>query len=384
MSPLTAPTSPAVPASLADYVLFTPLHLGGDLTLANRIVHAPVTRARSQSDRSPSELNAQYYEQRASAGLIITEATAVSEQGFGWFGAPALYTDSHEAGWRRVVDRVHARGGKIFLQMWHMGRQAHSSFNEQREIVSSSSTRYIDGRTRDAKGERTSYETARPLTIEEIPAIVEAFRQCAERAKRAGFDGVEIHGAGGYLLDQFLQRGTNQRTDAYGGSTANRARLLLEVVAAVETVLPSYRIGVRLVPNRTFGGMGTEENSDVFEYAMAALASHKLAYLGTLDGDGWGLTTKSRHFSAGEIKQLVKGRVLTGFGYDRDSAEAKLRAGEADLVAFARGFMTNPDLVERFRNDKPLRPEPEYKYYYDAAMGAEGYTVLPNDSTDKP
>lgn len=376
-------SAPLLPAD--DYLLFTPLTLGGDLTLANRIVHAPLTRARSGvEDHVPSELNAAYYEQRAAAGLIITEATAISEQAFGWYGAPALYTDAQQRGWTEVVRRVHARGGKMFLQLWHMGRQAHPSFNAKRETVSASATRYAEGRTRNSRGESTAYETPRALATDEIQEVVDDYRKCAARAKAVGFDGVEVHAAGGYLLDQFLQRSTNHsRTDRYGDqSLANRVRLTLEVVDAVCAVFPPHCVGVRLAPNRDFGGMGREDNSDVFLYAMRELGRRKLAYLALQDGEGDGVSTKTRFITSAEAKQAFGGVVMANFGYDRESAEAKLRSGEADCVGFGRWFMSNPDLVARFRSGAPLRPMLAYEFFYDASKGADGYTKLPSEDDE--
>ncbi|ETP45960.1 hypothetical protein F442_07735, partial [Phytophthora nicotianae P10297] len=229
----------------ADYKLFTPLELSKDVVLKNRIVYGPTTRARSDLETHvPLERNIVYYEQRAGAGLLITEGCGISEQGFGWHGAPALYTDEQEAVWKELVDRVHAKGTKIFLQLWHMGRQSHPSFHPTNEVVSASATQYVDGTTRNASGERTGFEKARALELEEIPEVVEMYRQCAIRAKRAGFDGVEVHGANGYLVDQFLQSTTNQRTDKYGGSFENRYRFLHEIVEALKTVFPAGRIAV--------------------------------------------------------------------------------------------------------------------------------------------
>ncbi|GAB9477519.1 Retroelement pol polyprotein, partial [Globisporangium polare] len=363
------------------YKLFTPLQLAEGLTLKNRIVYGPLTRARSDiHTRVPNEGNAVYYEQRAGAGLIISEATAVSEQGFGWYGAPALYNDAHEAGWRNVVERVHARGGKIFLQLWHMGRQIHSSFNAAGDIVSASATCYDTGRTRNAKGESVGFETARALRTDEIAGVVEMYRACAERAKHVGFDGVEIHGANGYLVDQFLQSSTNLRTDQYGGSFANRARLLFEIVEALKSVWPADRIGVRLAPNGVFGGMGSADNAEMFTYVMEQLSKHGLAYLAILDGfflPGLGATDKSRLLTAFDAKAAFKGLVMANNSYTRDTAEGVVRSGAADFVGFGRLYMSNPDLAERFENDWPLNEAIEYKHWWDASMGPEGYNTFP-------
>ncbi|KAE9225339.1 hypothetical protein PF004_g11963, partial [Phytophthora fragariae] len=359
----------------ADYKLFTPLELSKDLVLKNRIVYGPTTSARSDPDTHvPLERNIVYYEQRAGAGLLITEGCGISEQGFGWYGAPALYTDEHEAVWKELVDRVHAKGTKIFLQLWHMGRQSHPSFHPTNEVVSASATQYVGGTTRNASGERCDFEKARALTTEEFPEVVEMYRQCAIRAKRAGFDGVEVHGANGYLVDQFMQSVTNQRTDKYGGSFENRYRFLDEIVEALKTVFPAGRIGVRLSPNGVFGGMGSKDNNEMFTYAFERLSEHGLAYLAMLDGFGY--SSESRTLTVFDAKKAFKGIVMANNSYTRDTAEGVIRSGAADLVGFARLFISNPDLVERFRNDWPVNLVPDYKFFWDSATGDEGYNTF--------
>ncbi|KAG7375470.1 hypothetical protein PHYBOEH_002503 [Phytophthora boehmeriae] len=362
--------------SLSDYKLFTPITLGDDLKLQNRIVYGPATRARSDIDsHAPVERNMAYYEQRAGAGLLITEGTAISEQGFGWYGAPALYTDEHEAAWKQVVDRVHAKGSKIFLQLWHMGRQSHSSFHPSKEIVSASAIQYVGGRTRDANGQHTTFEMPRALTIEEIPGVVDQYRQCAVRAKRAGFDGVEVMSNNGYLGDLFLQSSTNQRTDKYGGSFENRYRFLHEIVEALKTVYPAGRIAVRLSPNGTYGGMGSDDNAEMFTYAFERLSEHGLAYLAILDGYGFGRYANSRPLTVFDAKKAFKGPVMANNSYTRDTAEGVLQSGAADLVSFVRLFLSNPDLAERFQHDWPLNPVMDAEFFWDAAKGDEGYST---------
>lgn len=364
-------------ASTSTYKLLTPLTIDAGLQLKNRVVLAPLTRARSNANRVPTELNQIYYEQRAGAGLLITEATAVSEQGYGWYCAPAMYTAAHAEGWRPIVERVHKRNGKIFLQLWHMGRQAHSSFNRKNELVSASAIRLESGHTRNSNGEAVPYETPRALETHEIPDVVEAYRHSAALAKEVGFDGVEIHGANGYLIDQFLQSLTNKRTDEYGGSFENRSRLLFEILEAIETVFPSTRIGVRLSPNGIFGGMGSSDNYDMFMYVMKQLSSHDLAYLAILDGFGFGYHDKDRLVTAYDAKSAFQGRILANNSYTRDIAEGVVRSGAADMVAFGRLYMSNPDLAERFENGWPVSPEPSYDAYWDAKKGASGYTDFP-------
>jgi 2,4-dienoyl-CoA reductase-like NADH-dependent reductase (Old Yellow Enzyme family) len=362
----------------ADYKLFTPLTIGKDLVLKNRVVMGPMTRARSDPvTREATELNATYYEQRAGAGLIISEATAVSEQGHGWYGTPALYTSGQAAAWKNVVDRVHLKGGKIFAQLWHMGRVAHPSFNSKNEVVSASAIRLEDGHLRNVKGEHVPYETPRALLTEEIPDVVEDYCRSAQFAKDAGFDGIELHAANGYLIDQFLQSSANKRTDKYGGSIENRARFLLELVEAVKTVWPADRIGVRLSPNGGFSGMGNADNPEQFTYVLTMLGEYGLAYVALLDGVGFGYHDKARLLTVFDAKLAFKGLVLANNSYTRDIAEGAVRSGTADFVSFGRPFISNPDLAERFANDWPLNPDASYEAYWTSDKGAEGYIDFP-------
>ncbi|TMW61701.1 hypothetical protein Poli38472_010764 [Pythium oligandrum] len=372
---------------IADYKLFTPLTIGKDLVLKNRVVLSPMTRARCDpKTRAPTELTALYYEQRASAGLIVTEATAVSEQGFGWYGSPGLYTEDHAKAWKPVVDRVHAKGSKIFVQIWHIGRQGHSSFNIKRELVSASSIPATQGRLRDANGEYADREAPRELSIDEIHGIVEDYRKCAQLAKQAGFDGFEIVTNGGYLIDTFLQSVTNNRTDKYGGSFEGRARFLFEVLEAVKSVWPSDRIAVRISPNASNGEMGSADNAEMFTYVLEQLSHHNLAYLAILDGVfgfNFGYHNKGRLMTAYDAKQSFKGRVFGVNSHTRDTAEGAIRTGAVDAVCFGRAFISNPDLVERFQNDWPLNPDAPREMYWDPAKEAEGYTTYPTYGQSK-
>ncbi|TMW55573.1 hypothetical protein Poli38472_010455 [Pythium oligandrum] len=368
--------------SIADYKLFTPLKLGEGFELKNRIVHAPLTRGRANRDRTPSELIQLYYEQRVGAGLIVAEGTAISEQGYGWYRVPGLYNQEQLAAWKKVVDRVHKKDGKIVLQLWHAGRQSHSSFNAKKEVVAPSAIRVVDGSTRDVDAIKSSFEMPRALDIDEIPTIVEHFRRSAALALDAGFDGVEIHGGNGYLVDTFLQSSTNKRTDKYGGSFENRARFLLEVVEAVKMVYPSDRIGVRLSPNGAYGSMGAEDNYEMFNYAMDQLSKHGLAYLSLIDAYGFtGFHEKCRPTTAFDAKKMFKGVVMANNDYMRDSAEGALRSGAADLVAFGRPYISNPDLAERFLNDCPLNPPASYETYFSQRTldkdPGDGYVDFP-------
>ncbi|TMW69111.1 hypothetical protein Poli38472_001267 [Pythium oligandrum] len=368
-----------------DYKLFTPLPIGKDLVLKNRVVMGPMGRARTDKDsRAPNDLNVQYYGERAGAGLIVSEATPVSSQGYGWLGSPALYTQEHAAGWKKVVDRVHANGGKIFLQIWHMGRQAHSSFSpEAPEVVSASAIGITSGHTRNNKGEEVPYEVPRALETAEIAGIIDDYRKSATLAKQVGFDGVEIHGGNGYLVDQFLQSATNKRTDQYGGSIENRARFLLELIEALKTVWPSDRIAVRLSPNGAFAGMGSEDNVETFIYVLQQLSQLDLAYVAILDGFGFGYHDKAPLMTAYDIKSHYKGTVIAANSYTRDIAEGAIRSGAADAVCFARPYISNPDLAERFQNDWPLNPDASYADFWDSSRGAEGYTTFPAYATPK-
>ncbi|TYZ66406.1 hypothetical protein PybrP1_001257 [[Pythium] brassicae (nom. inval.)] len=360
------------------YKLLTPLTLRDGLTLKNRVVLAPLTRARSDPvTHVPNEINELYYEQRAGSGLLITEGTSMSEEGHGWRGAPAIFNEAHVAGWKKVVDRVHAKDGKIFVQLWHIGRQGHSSHNSKNDLVSPSAVRLESGHAKNNKGEYVPYETPRALRTEEIPRIAEDFRKSAELAKRAGFDGIQLHTANGYLFDQFFQSVTNKRTDMYGGSFENRARFFFTVLDEVKKVWPPNRISVRLSPNGSFAGMGSPDNADFFTYLMERLSTVGLAFVEIIDGFGFGYHDKGRLLTALDAKKAFKGPVLVNGSYARDTAEGVVRSGAADFVAFGRLHMSNPDLAERFKNDWPVAPEPGYEAYWDPAKGAAGYTDFP-------
>jgi N-ethylmaleimide reductase len=351
--------------------LFEPYRLG-PLGLPNRMVMAPLTRNRAQGT-VPGELNATYYAQRASAGLIISEATQVTPLGQGYPETPGIHSEEQIRGWQRVTDEVHEAGGRIFLQLWHVGRISHPSFHNGELPVAPSAIRPA-GEAFTHEGLRP-FETPRALETEEIPGIVEQFRQGAENAKRAGFDGVEVHGANGYLLDQFLQSGTNQRTDRYGGSVENRARLLLEVTEAVCGVWGADRVGVRLSPGGTFNDMSDEDPVETFTHAARALNRFGLAYLHVVDTSQSNAPQGLGERSPTEIlRPVFEGTLLANGGYTRESAEEALESGLADLVAFGRLYVSNPDLVERFREDTELN-EPDPSTFYGG--GAEGYTDYP-------
>jgi 2,4-dienoyl-CoA reductase-like NADH-dependent reductase (Old Yellow Enzyme family) len=356
--------------------LLSPFALG-DLPLKNRVVLAPLTRARAGAHRLANSVMATYYAQRAGAGLLISEATSVSTQGNGWVNSPGVYTDAQGEAWRQVVDAVHAKGGAIFLQLWHTGRASHSSFLGGDLPVAPSAIKIEGDGVHTADGKQP-HETPRALELEELPGIVADYADAARRAKVAGFDGVEVHAANGYLLDQFLQSSSNRRDDAYGGSTANRFRLLREAVEAVSAVFPASRVGVRLAPNGVFNGMGSADFRETFLYAAEQLDAYGLAYLHVMDGLGFGFHELGAAMTLQEFRAVFHGPLMGNCGYDQESAEAAVSSGAADLIAFGRPFLANPDLVERFRNGWPLAEVPSPSTWYSGQEGGEGYTDYPN------
>jgi N-ethylmaleimide reductase len=354
-----------------DAQLLTPVTVG-PFELRNRVALAPMTRARSGENRIPNELMAEYYAQRASAGLVITEATVVSAQGVGWNESPGIYTDDMTAGWKLVVDALHEAGGTIFLQLWHCGRASHSDFHDGELPVSASATKLNGDQIHTPLGKK-DYETPRALETQEIAGVVEDYRRAAERAVEAGFDGVEIHAANGYLLNQFLESKTNTRTDDYGGSKENRFRLLREVVTAVSTAIPANRIAVRLSPNGVFNDMGSEDYREQYLYAATELNGMGLAYLHVMDGLAFGFHELGEAITLADIRSVYKGTVMGNCGYDQATAEQAVAAGGADMIAIGRPYLSNPDLIERYANGWPLNPLPDMASWYTPA-GAEGYT----------
>ncbi|TFU05868.1 alkene reductase [Polymorphobacter arshaanensis] len=363
--------SKTIPAAGAAS-LFDPL-LAGDLKLGNRIVMAPLTRNRAGPGLVPGPFAAEYYAQRASAGLIIAEATQVSAQAQGYSDTPGCYTDAQVAGWKVVTDAVHAKGGVIVLQLWHCGRISHTVFQDGAAPVGPSAIR-ANGRTFVAGQGFVDVSKPRALRLDELPGIVADFRHAARCAISAGFDGVEIHGAHGYLLDAFLRDGTNHRTDAYGGSVANRARLLVEVTTAVAEEIGAGRLGVRLSPVSTAGDSRDNDPQVLFNYVVAALDPIGLAYLHVVEGETGG-PRDSIAFDYAALRQRFSGVWMANNGYDRAIAIAAIAAGTADLISFGRPFITNPDLVRRLCEDAPLTPLTEPATIYGG--GALGYTDYP-------
>jgi len=325
---------------------------------------APLTRARAGKERIPTDAMVEYYRQRASAGLIISEATVVSKIARGWVESPGIYNDEQMQGWKRVVDAVHAEGGLIFLQLWHMGRASHSSFHDNGELPVAPSAIKINGDGIHTPNGKEDYETPHALTIDEIKQTIQDYRNAAKRAMQAGFDGVEIHSANGYLLDQFLQSKTNQRTDEYGGSIEKRYRMLDEVVQAVTQEVPAERVGVRLAPNGVFNDMGSADYRESFTYVAQQLNQYGLAHLHVMDGLAFGFHEQGEPMTLDEFRQVFDGPLMGNCGYTQETAEQAIEDGKADLIAFGRPYLSNPDLVERFSNDWALAPEADVELWW--------------------
>ena len=358
--------------------LLQPFDLHG-LHLPNRVVMAPLTRSRAGAQRIPNAVMAEYYAQRASAGLVISEATTISLEANGWLESPGIYSDAMVVGWKTVTQAVHAKGGRIFLQLWHMGRASHSTFHGGSLPVAPSPIA-IKGDGIPTPTGKQPCETPRSLETTEIPRVVDDYRTAAARAKEAGFDGVEVHAANGYLIDQFLQSKTNHRTDAYGGSVINRCRFLRDVVEAVTSVWPSSRVGVRLSPNGSFNDMGSPDFRDQFTAAARALDPFGLAYLHVVDGLGFGFHELGAPMRLAEFRKVFRGPLMGNCGYTQETAETAITSGAADLIAFGRPYISNPDLVERFAHGWPLAaPAPMADWY--SPQGGRGYTDFPAHQT---
>jgi len=351
--------------------LLEPIQIG-DIQLSNRIVLAPMTRTRAEEDGVPGDLMAEYYAQRAGAGLVIAEATGVDASAIAWMGMPGAYQESHVAGWKKVTDSVHAKGSKIFLQIWHPGRATHSLLINGQQPVAPSAIRLENSETHTPEGKKP-YEVPRALDLEEIPKIIAMFKQAAELAKAADFDGVEIHAANGYILDQFLQSKTNHRTDVYGGSIESRYRLLDEVVQALTEAFPPNRIAVRLSPNGVFDDMGSPDFREQFTYVAAQLNGYGLAYLHVMDGLAFGFHELGDPMTLSEFRTVFDGSLMGNCGYTQETAEKAVSDGHADMIAFGRPFISNPDLVERFAGNIPLSLEADPSMWYSSST-AQGYT----------
>lgn len=358
--------------------LFDPIQLGG-LTLKNRIVMAPLTRMRSlQPGNIPHALNAQYYAQRASAGLIIAEATQISPLGQGYPATPGIHSIEQIDGWRLVTEAVHQKQGRIFLQLWHVGRISHSSLHPQQGLPIAPSAIRPSGKVLSASWQMEDYETPRAIGLTEIPALIEEYRQAAKNAKEAGFDGVEIHSANGYLLDQFLQDGSNKRVDKYGGSIENRARLLIETVDAVMSVWPKERVGVRLSPYGTFNDMSDSNPVELFNYVLAQLSQKDVGYVHVIEprstsAGGGDQIYEGAPLTASLFRQSFKGVFIFAGGYTGELAQEAIENDEADMIAFGRHYIANPDLAERLKNNWLLNKYNRATFYGGAEIGYTDY-----------
>jgi len=352
--------------------LFTPIKLGR-IELANRIVMAPLTRNRAALPGNlPQDINATYYAQRAGAGLIITEATPISPMAHGYPALPGISTPEQIAGWKKITDAVHANGGKIVMQLWHVGRISHPSLLPDNALPVAPSAIKPAGQAFTYTGLQ-DYVTPRALTLEELPGIVEEYRVAAQNAKDAGFDGVEVHSANGYLLDQFLRDGSNHRTDQYGGSIPSRTRLLLEVLSVVCKVWGAERVGVRISPINPFNDMRDSYPQALFNHVAEALSSFDLAYLHVME-IGIGATEALPVFDFAELRRAYKGNYMANGSYDKVRGNAVIASGQADCVAYGVPFIANPDLVERFRQDASLNAADPNTFY---GGGEQGYTDYP-------
>lgn len=350
--------------------LFSPLTLG-DLTLNNRIIMAPLTRCRADADHVPTDIMAEHYAQRASAGLIIAEATMAMPGCSAFWREPGIHSEAQVAGWKKVTDAVHGEGGKIFLQIWHGGRACHPLLNDGKEPVAPSAIAISNDEVHTPEGKK-AYTQPRALTDDEIPDIIAGFKHAAMNAKKAGFDGVEVHGANGYLLDEFLRDGANKRQDPYGGSIENRARLLLEVIDAVCEVFPAGRVGVRLSPLNSFNSMSDSDPVALITWLAKRLNDRKLGYLHLMRSDFLGeqqgdvITPAREHF---------QGNLIVNMGYSKDEANAAIAAGTAEAVAFGVPFIANPDLPARFAQNAELNEADPSTFY---TQDAKGYTDYPS------
>ena len=360
--------------------LLDPVQLG-DVSLQNRVVMAPLTRMRSkQPGLEPWALNATYYAQRATAGLIISEASQISQQGQGYPGTPGIYTPEQVAGWKLVTDAVHEKNGKIFLQLWHVGRISHSSLQPGNALPVAPSAIKPSGLTFTNTWQQVDFETPHALTLDEIKLIIEDFKTAAGHAKQAGFDGVEVHGANGYLLDQFLQDGSNHRTDIYGGSFENRARLLLEVVDAVVGIWGKGRVGVRLSPYGQFNDMSDQDPVGLFGYVLEQLDQRKIAYVHVIEpratsAGGNDAIADDAPSTSALFRKKFSGVFMSAGGYTTEAAQQAVSSGLVDVVAFGRLYISNPDLVARIKAGAALNA-----YHRETFYGGDekGYTDYPS------
>ncbi len=346
----------------------------GSIEVKNRMVMAPLTRNRAGEAGIPQDLNATYYAQRATAGLIVTEATPITAMAHGYPNLPGIYTDEQVEGWKKVTDAVHAKGGKIVIQLWHVGRISHPSLLPDNALPVAPSAIKPEGKAFTDKG-LVDYVTPRALELSELPAIVQDYVHATKCAMAAGFDGVEIHAANGYLLDQFLRDGSNKRQDNYGGSVENRARLLLEVTQAVVDVIGADRTGLRLSPVNPFNDMKDSKPQALFDHVAEALNPFNLAYLHAVEGGihGGGLADP---FNFSAFRKLYTGAYMANLSYDKALGNEAIASGHADVVAYGVPFIANPDLVARFKQDAPLNEADSATFYGGAEAGYTDYPFL--------
>lgn len=352
--------------------LFSPAQLGA-ISLKNRIVMAPLTRSRAPKENGvPQPMNVTYYQQRATAGLIVTEATPISAMGHGYPFLPGIYTDEQVAGWKKVVDAVHAKGGKMVLQLWHVGRISHPSLLPNHVLPVAPSAIKPAGQLYTYDG-MVDFVEPRALEASELPALVADYAHATQCALDAGFDGVEIHAANGYLLDQFLRDSTNKRTDNYGGSFENRTRLLIDVIKAVVAVAGSDQVGIRLSPVNPFNDISDSNPQALFNYVVTELNQFNLAYLHVIEGDVGG---KAQAFDFVALRKLFKNAYMANLGYDKARGNAAIASGHADVIAYGVPFIANPDLVERYRADAPLNEANPALFYGGDDKGYTDYPTL--------
>jgi N-ethylmaleimide reductase len=349
----------------------------GPLNLPNRVVMAPMTRNRAGPGNVPTALNATYYAQRAGAGLIVSEATQVSPQGVGYPGTPGIHSAEQVAGWRLVTDAVHGAGGRIFLQLWHVGRISHPSLQPGGALPVAPSAIAPAGQAWTTNG-MEAYVTPRALETDEIPGIVEDFRRGARNAREAGFDGVELHGANGYLIDQFLRDSTNKRTDRYGGSASNRTRFLVEVMQALIGEWGGERVGVRLSPTNPYNDIADRNPAATFSTAVGELERLGIGYLHIVEPGAGDPVAAGEMPDIRFFRKIWRGPLIANKGYDLERANAVLRDGTADLVSFAALYLANPDLDQRFRRGGPFNPPDRKTFYGGAAKGYTDYPALPS------
>lgn len=349
--------------------LFSPISLG-NMKLANRIIMAPLTRNRAGDGNVPQDMNVEYYRQRAGAGLIVSEGSQISATGVGYPGTPGIHFNLQIEGWKRITHAVHEEGGRIFIQLWHTGRISHSSLQPDNILPVAPSALKAAGQAMTYQG-LLDFETPHALTLDELPGIVDEYATAARNAKKAGFDGVEIHAANGYLLDQFLRDGTNRREDSYGGGIANRMRLLVEVVEKCIEVWGSHRVGVRVSPENSFNDIKDSQPQQTFNAVAKKLSDYPLAYLHVLEGD---MMTGKRNVDYVALRNCFSGLYMANNGYDLESGNRAIEQNRADMVAFGKLFIANPDLPERFAKNQPLN-KPDHATFYGG--DEKGYTDYP-------